>query len=565
MEKFNLLKEPWIAVLIDEQGTTSEVSLIDAFKNAHKYKGLAGETQFQNFALLRLLLAVMHTVFSRFNDKGEVYSYFELDEMYKQCSVIEDEYDIEDYCEDLLTTWKGLWDSEKLPEIIELYLRKWEDSFDFYSDDKPFYQIPNDFLVEKGINEDGTSYLKPQFLNRLISESDNTVKLFSPNSHQFKNDLSDSELVRWVVTFQGYTGTSEKKKHPDFKGSSSKGWLLGLGGVYYEGKNLKETLLLNLVMDETNAKEQTPVWEKTNEKIVEDIFNGYPNNLADLYTFYSRLMLVDKKRKKMSEKKEKDKYIRTVQMPGIKQNDYFLEQMTMWKFEKNGENKDSFIPLRHQVEHYFWESFGNASVARSSSNMKRVGLFDWHSKLIEKGIVDNDILNIVAVGVNYNKDASTMMNEEINDYLSIDDYVLIDIQESGWIYRIEAEITLIKYLVDKILGSFLNDLAKLNNSRNNSIASTIKREAYFQINKPFREWLTSLKVDDQKDEKVSNWRSDLKKILLEQGKKMVSNPSNREYKGIVTTDSKNEVVNIVTLYNKYVILVEKYCKEGVKL
>ncbi len=71
MSRFNLLEEDWIAVMTDNKGTVEEVSLIDLFKNAHNYLGLAGDMPAQDFAVLRILLAVLHTVFSRFDDEGD--------------------------------------------------------------------------------------------------------------------------------------------------------------------------------------------------------------------------------------------------------------------------------------------------------------------------------------------------------------------------------------------------------------------------------------------------------------------------------------------------------------
>ncbi|MBF1269036.1 MAG: type I-E CRISPR-associated protein Cse1/CasA, partial [Oribacterium parvum] len=65
MSRFNLLEENWIRVL--EEGEMKEVSLITIFENAEKYRCLAGEMATQDFAMLRFLLAVLHTVFSRVN------------------------------------------------------------------------------------------------------------------------------------------------------------------------------------------------------------------------------------------------------------------------------------------------------------------------------------------------------------------------------------------------------------------------------------------------------------------------------------------------------------------
>ena len=68
--EFNLLDEPWIKVM-KRDGTIDEVSLITVFEQEHLYTDLAGELATQNVAVLRLLLAVLHTVFSRVDEHGE--------------------------------------------------------------------------------------------------------------------------------------------------------------------------------------------------------------------------------------------------------------------------------------------------------------------------------------------------------------------------------------------------------------------------------------------------------------------------------------------------------------
>ena len=67
--EFDLINEPWIKVMKLDK-SVHEVSLRSVFADAHEYTGLAGETRSQDFALLRLLLAVMYTVFSRYDENG---------------------------------------------------------------------------------------------------------------------------------------------------------------------------------------------------------------------------------------------------------------------------------------------------------------------------------------------------------------------------------------------------------------------------------------------------------------------------------------------------------------
>ena len=68
-KEFNLLEEPWIRVRSPDCAVR-EVSLTDALLHAHEVTDLAGELPAQDAAVLRLLLAVLHTVFSRVDEQG---------------------------------------------------------------------------------------------------------------------------------------------------------------------------------------------------------------------------------------------------------------------------------------------------------------------------------------------------------------------------------------------------------------------------------------------------------------------------------------------------------------
>ena len=68
--EFHLCREPWICVM-QKDFHVKKVNLEEALLQSEKYRGLAGETESQNIAILRLLLAVLHIVFCRQNEKGE--------------------------------------------------------------------------------------------------------------------------------------------------------------------------------------------------------------------------------------------------------------------------------------------------------------------------------------------------------------------------------------------------------------------------------------------------------------------------------------------------------------
>lgn len=544
MSEFNLLNEPWISVMTDSRGTTKEVSLLELFENAHKYKRLAGETPAQDFAVLRFLLAIMYTVFSRFDYEGDTYEYIELNDMYLNVSEL-DEDDEDDYAEAVLGTWKKLWKSEKFPSIISKYLEKWGDRFNLFDEAYPFYQVTKNDLEKHEVTKTGE--IKFKFINRMLSESNNKVELFSPYSENYKNELGNPSLVRWLIAFQGYTGTADKAKFPNMSVSASKGWLLGLGGIYLEGANLKETLLLNMSLVKISAS-QTPIWEKDFVRKINDLMGKLPTNLAELYTNWSRLVRVVRENGNPSN-------ILAVQLPGINPQEFFLEPMTIWRYAKSGNDKDHFIPKTHNENQSFWRSFGSLALQSESQSLHKPELIDWHNKLVKEKYLENSSTDIVAVGLNYNRDASTMPNGEIYDELKINDMILADIKKDGWVDRISDEIILTQRVIEQEFKMYLQNIKKIRNLSNDGFVDTLVQEAYFLIDEPFRDWLSSLTVDHSKEEKVKEWREKLKGVIKTQARKLLENAGKRDYLGLEI--DKVGYINVEISYNRLMFSLNK--------
>ena len=146
MARYNLLDEKWIKVFAD--GKIKHVSMLELFENAHLYEGLAGEMKTQDFSVLRILLAVMHTVFSRYKPDGSEYGYFSIDpKTMRQLDEI-DEDDVSEYAEDLYDTWFSLWEAGKFPEIIGTYLNTWRDRFFLYNETNAFMQVSKKEIID---------------------------------------------------------------------------------------------------------------------------------------------------------------------------------------------------------------------------------------------------------------------------------------------------------------------------------------------------------------------------------------------------------------------------------
>ena len=100
-------------------GSEEMVSLPEAMIHAHEYRDLCGDTPEQDMAVLRLLLAVLHTIFSKMDENG-------------QNNVI-------DTPTQARKRWRALWEKGYFKEdVIRTYLEKYHERFWLFHDQYPF-------------------------------------------------------------------------------------------------------------------------------------------------------------------------------------------------------------------------------------------------------------------------------------------------------------------------------------------------------------------------------------------------------------------------------------------
>ena len=555
MSRFNLLDEPWISVVYDEKGTTKEVSLQELFINAHQYKDLAGDTKTQDFAVLRVLLAVLHTVFSRFDADGNVYEYLAVDERFKQIEPVE-ESDIADYQDDLYDTWKDLWESGKFPDIVSHYLEKWRDRFYLFDKEYPFFQVRKEDIVADKISKAKASSISGKNINRTISESENKLALFSPKNGKNKEQLTASEVTRWLLTFQGYSGLSDKVIFGKEKYKVSKGWLFDIGAVFIQGTSLFETLLLNCILpfyDYGNLESiQCPCWEfASSDNINRYLFGSECTDLANLYTIWSRGIYIDPEYDL-----NKPFSFEIVKLPDINHQDNFLEPMTTWKYNTTGENKDSYTPRKHLLNQSLWRSFGLLAVEDRTGHFRKPGIIVWLGDIGD--IIGNRLFNIISISMQDDGNATSWLpTDEVIDSILINDLVLADFNESGWVPRINEVVEETKTVISKVYKRYIEELKEIRNISNNNYTNQMVEMLYFKIDHPFREWLSSILPDDEKDPKIKEWRDLLKKMVKAEAKSILGHGGTRDYLGI---EKDGRIKNIATAYNSFEYLLHQQLK-----
>lgn len=570
MGRFNLLDERWISVIADEMGRTEEVSLKELFANAHAYKGLAGDTKTQDFAVFRVLLAVLHTVFSRFDADGNEYGFIPLDERWKPVGELEDEDEKEEYLDALYCTWVNLWNYGKLPSVVDEYLEKWRDRFYLFDEEHPFFQVTSEDIAPSKINKTQASEVSGKNINRLISESGNKIALFSPKyeAKDNKSILSPAEIARWLIMFQGYTGLSDKVIYGKEKYKASKGWLFDIGGITLKGKTLRDSLLLNCALlhpkTEYQVTVQRPCWEYSSDEVIQTLFkNKIIDNLAELYTNWSRAIRIDP-----NIDVDRTFSFEIVKLPSIYREKWFLELMTLWRYNKTGDYKDAFTPRKHRVNQSLWRSFGLITISNDMSSKETEehqapGIMDWLNDISD--VTSDFPLTLEAISMQADgKPASWVPVDEIYDSLNIHDAILTDVKEAGWVPRINDVIEETKKIIGWTYRNFVSDIKQIRNLSTSGFIDRRVEEFYFLVDQPFRDWLASIRPTDEKDEKIFEWRRELKKLAYKQAQGDLEDAGPRDYTGITEkgkTEKEKAVKNIATAYNWYTYSLNKILPE----
>lgn len=559
---FNLVTEPWIQVL-DQDGNPKEVSLLDVFENAASYQRLAGDMASQDLVILRLLVAILTTVYSRVDVDGEVYEWLTLDEKMHVKEADEEDYEYDD----LVNTWQLLYKNGKFSNSVIQYLKANSSKFDFLGDD-PFYQVNKEVYdqevpANKKVNiksPKGTVDIKQ--INRTISESNNSPSIFSPKTRQTKNEVNLAQLVRWIITYQSFTGVTDKTKvNSKKKFSVSAGWLYGLNPVFAQGENLFQTLMLNLVFSE-EYRTGKPFWEFENaveyiEFLKEEPF-ARDLSISTLYTLWSRMLHI--------EWINEEPIIFTAGLPKLDSTEAFIEPMTTWR--RNKKTGEVYPATKHlnDLTKAMWRNFGQYVRTTDSDELE-----DMHEPEIIKwlrNVQDNEYLptdtSLTLRTITLISDGNATSQSpvvEINDGFRIRADVLFDKNNKDyWPEDIENMIDLTQQ-VGKDFWIFTNNISKLRGLDGTNFADNSIIKFYESLNLPFLNWLASLRNDQERDEKTAEWRKILKKIAITKAEEVLKNASPRDIIGQESSKEEGSGINnIFTIFNWYKLNVFRHIK-----
>lgn len=513
--EFNLLDEPWIRVLCPDC-TVQEVSLTDALLDAHEYKDLAGELPTQDVAVLRLLLAVLHTVFWDRDANGAAAPLTDANTA--------------------LVRWRGLWQTGRFPaKPIRNYLAIWHERFWLFHPERPFWQAPN---AKKGTG------FGAKKLNGEIVEGENKTRLFSSYSGEGKAELNYAQAARWLLYTNGFDDTAAK---PKIKGlpngekpqGMKEGWLGRLGLIRAKGDTLFETLMLNLAFLQDGEKpwnRPRPYWEQSNPNYGERNEVPVPDNAAELLTLQSRRIILQK---------EGQKVIGYSLLGGdfFEPQDAFCEQMTIWKRDPGNKNRPAcFEPRRRDAAEQFWREFPTVF----QSQEKNPGIVQWVVKLQAARILDRTrMIRFEIVEMYYDHTPCHAVKDTFSDSLTFH-AALLDELGRTWRQRITEEIGRCEKLAEATDALAKNLYIAAGGSENDgkkAAAEPARERLYFRLDQPFRRWLCDIDPawePETADQAVHQWRSEARQIAKALGSQLVQQSGNAAFIGRAVTVNRNK-------------------------
>lgn len=514
--EFNLLDEKWILVRKSDC-TVDELSLTDALLKSHEYVELAGELPTQNVSILRLMLAVLHTVFSRYSPQGEPSPLYDSD--------------------DAADRWKELWNAGRLPEKpIRDYLASVHDRFWLFHPERPFYQTEAAKI--------GTEYTASK-LNGAVSESGNKIRLFCGCTGVQKSELSYSEAARWLLYVNNYDDTSSKPKGKNLP-SPGAGWLGKLGLITIRGNNLFETLVYNLILlnHKRNFSEvwgpECPAWEPDVPNTAERAEIPMPDNLSELYTLQSRRLWLNRD--------DNEKVIGYNLLGGdfFEKVDAFIEPMTVWSKVKGNERAgEKFQPRRHDSSVQMWREFSYAFETAAGNHIPGVVL--W-TKYIKQMLPESrKLISFSIASVQYG-DKDFFVNDVFSDSLTFHTDLITEIGEH-WRAKITEEIkkcdesaAALRFLAKDIelaAGSAEDTVLK------RAVVERAREQYYYEIDLPFRNWLERIDpnweiVSEQEEQALREWHETAKRIALRIGQELVESAGTAAIVGRAVKDKNDK-------------------------
>ncbi|RHW25833.1 type I-E CRISPR-associated protein Cse1/CasA [Nocardioides immobilis] len=484
---FDLNSEPWIRTRL-RTGEISELSLTEIITRAHNCVSLAGELPTQDFAVLRLLLAIIRR-------------------SHPDAANAE--------------AWSELWERGAFnPEPIALYLDQHHDRFDLLHPETPFYQVAG-LSTAKGAMTD---------LARLVADVPAGHQFFTTRAGRALTSMDLAEAARWIVHCQAFDPSGIKSGAlGDDRVKGGKGYPIGvawcgwLGGIVVEGASLFHTLMLNLPLGSRldSATPDLPVWERP-PQIAAAEGRLAPSGPVDLLTWQSRRIRLGHDGQRAT-----DVLIANGD-PLHPRNMFHHEYMTGWRRSEaqekaQGSSDPIFMPRQHQPGRALWRGLdaliAEAGNAHSPMTSKPGRWLEWLAELRQKHHLPRDLpVRIRAVGMHYGSQ-SAVTDDIADDALALSVAVL----SSRGAKALALDAVRDADAAVRAVASLAGELAEAAGADPTAFRSRAFDQGYAALDYRYRRWVSTLSSETERDQVRAAWQNEVRQTLVRLGRDLVGN------------------------------------------
>lgn len=516
MASFDLTRAPWLPVLRHD-GTEEELSLREVFAQADDLRRLVGDVPTQEFALLRLVLAILHDVLEGPDD---------------------------------IDQWQEIWEGGLPHERIAEYLDRHQDRFDLLHPEAPFFQTA-DLRTTNG---------EVSSLDRIVADIPNGRPFFTMRARGAER-LGFAEAARWLVHAHAFDTSGIKTGtvgDPRVKGGKvyplGVGWAGNLGGILVEGRNLRETLLLNLIAFDTDTLQvdtgrDLPAWRRdpcAPGQIGDLELSRRPAGVRDLYTWQSRRVRLHY---------DTDAVVGVVLAYGDPlpaRNRHRQEPMTAWRRSPAQEKKlglaQVYLPREHDPSRSAWRGLGALVTGRveggeqrqEAAAVVRPRILDWVARLTVEGELPADyLIRARLYGAIYGTQQS-VIDEMVDDAVAMR-VVLLHERDSGLGQAAVNAVTDAEAAVT-VLGDLAADIASAAGAETEGPKSSARDRGFAALDGPYRDWLARLGADAEPHQRRADWQRQTRGILARLGDELLRSAGDAAWEGrVIKTKAGREV------------------------
>lgn len=505
ISSFDLTVCPWVPVQRLD-GTEDELSLNDVFAQAENLRRIVGDLATQEFALLRLLLAILHDVIGGPEDLG---------------------------------AWQELWDTGLPAGRIAGYLDEHRGRFDLLHPDTPFFQTAGLHTAQNEVFS----------LDRIVADVPNGEPFFTMRARGARR-LGFAEAARWLVHAHAYDTSGIKTgAGGDGRVKGGKvypqgvGWAGNLGGVFVQGDDLRETLLLNLIAFDTdtlriNPGDDRPAWRHDPSGPGETaVLTGRPAGPRDLYTWQSRRVRLH------FDADGVHGVVLAYGDPLAAGNKHRQEPMTAWRRspaqEKQTGQAQVYLPRAHDPSRSAWRGLGALVAGRvpgaeqrgEAAAIVRPRILDWAARLtVESDLPATFFIRARLIGAVYGTQQS-VIDEVVDDSVAMPLVLLHkDDDRLGQaaidaVADAEAAVT--------ALGDLAADLATAAGADPGPPRDAARALGFGTLDGPFRAWLAALAPSDDPRDRRADWQRQVHQAVRRLADQLVREAGDAAWEGRV--------------------------------